>query len=55
MWDLVPQPGIKWGSLHWELRVLVTGPPGKSQGYGFLSKVNYFLKRKKEKRGKKPN
>ena len=27
MWDLLP-PGIN--PLHWELRVLTTGPPGKS-------------------------
>ena len=31
MWDLVPWPGIKPGPLHWELRVLVIGPPGKSR------------------------
>ena len=30
MWDLVPWPGIKLCPLHWELRVLATGPPGKS-------------------------
>ena len=28
IWDLVPWPGNP-GALHWELRVLVTGPPGK--------------------------
>ena len=31
VWDLVPWPGIKPGPLHWERRVLTTGPPGKSQ------------------------
>ena len=29
MWDLVPLPGIEPGPLHWELRVLTTGPSGK--------------------------
>ena len=31
MWDLVPWLGIKPGILHWEHRVLATGPSGKSQ------------------------
>ena len=43
MWDLVPGPGIKpgpfalelqgsnLGPLHWNYRVLVPGPPGKTQ------------------------
>ena len=31
MWDLVLQPGIDTGPLHWERRVLATGPPGKFQ------------------------
>ena len=38
-WDLIPWPGIKWGPLHWEHRVLVPGSPGKSQcpvSYVFL-------------------
>ena len=30
MRDLVPQPGLNLGPLHWEHRVLATGPPGKS-------------------------
>ena len=29
IWDLVPWPGIEPRPLHWELRVLATGPPGK--------------------------
>ena len=29
MWDPVPWPGIKPGLLHWEHRILATGPPGK--------------------------
>ena len=33
MWDLVPQPGIESGSLHWELGVLAPGPAGKSLGW----------------------
>ena len=28
MWDGVLWPGIKPGNLHWEHRVLATGPPG---------------------------
>ena len=31
--DLVPWTGIKPGPLHWELRVLATGPAEKSQLY----------------------
>ena len=30
---LVPRPGIEPGPLHWEHRVLATGPPGKSPKY----------------------
>ena len=30
MWGLVPWRGIEPGPLHWEQRVLATGPPGKS-------------------------
>ena len=30
MWDLFPWSGIYLGPLHWEHRVLATGPPGKS-------------------------
>ena len=31
LWDLVPWPGIKPGTLYWELGVLAAGPPEKSQ------------------------
>ena len=31
MWDPVPWPGIKPRPLHWECRILATGPTGKSQ------------------------
>ena len=30
MWNLVPCPGVEPGALHWECRILVTGPSGKS-------------------------
>ena len=30
MWNLAPRLGIEPGTLHWEGRVLVTGPPGRS-------------------------
>ena len=30
MRDLAPRPGIEPETLHWEYRVLATGPPGKS-------------------------
>ena len=33
MWDLVPDQGSNLGPLHWELGVLATGPPGKSQQF----------------------
>ena len=32
-WDLVPHPGIKPRSLHWEPAVLATVPPGKPLYY----------------------
>ena len=31
MWDLVPGPGSNQGPLHWKLKVLATGPSGKSR------------------------
>ena len=31
MWDLVTWSVIKLGLLHWELGILATEPPGKSQ------------------------
>ena len=30
VWNLVPCPGVEPGALHWECRILVTGPSGKS-------------------------
>ena len=30
MWELAPWPGIKHRPPDWELRVLASGPPGKS-------------------------
>ena len=39
MWDLVPWQGIEPGSLHWEHRVLATGPRG-SPG-SFFSSVQF--------------
>ena len=33
MWDLVPQPGIEPGPLHWERGVLAPGPAEKSPGW----------------------
>ena len=37
MWDLVPWPGVEPGSLHWERRVLATGPPEKSWWQSLLA------------------
>ena len=31
VWNLFPGQGLNLGPLHWEHRVLVIGPPGKSQ------------------------
>ena len=39
MWDLVPWPGTEPGPLHWECRVLTTGPPGKSLLYSKVKKL----------------
>ena len=39
MWDLVPWPGIEPGPLHWEHRVLTTGPPRKSLLYSKVKKL----------------
>ena len=47
MWDVVPDQESNLGPLHWELRVLVTGLPGKSQ-------VSHFNKRMLQFRGMKP-
>ena len=43
MWDLVPQPQIIPVPLHWEHRVLFTGPPGKSQGCMYLLELWFSL------------
>ena len=37
MWDLLLQPGIEPGSLHWELGVLSTGPLRMSLGWLHLN------------------
>ena len=42
MWDLVSWPGIKPGSLHWEWKVLATGPPRKFL-FIFLMKLFFSL------------
>ena len=43
VWDLVPRPGIRQGSLRWELWVLATGLPGKSQAWNLFNKlIKYF-------------
>ena len=42
MWDRVPWPGIQPRPLHWEHRVLATGPPGKSLT-DFLNHLNKYL------------
>ena len=39
-----PDWGLKLGSLHWERRVLTTGPPGKSLGTSILTRVQLPLK-----------
>ena len=36
MWDLVPRQGSNLGPLHWEHRVLATGPPRKSHHILFI-------------------
>ena len=36
MWDFIFRPEIEPGPLHWECRVLATGPPGKSPNIHFL-------------------
>ena len=38
MWIVVPNQGSNPGPLHWEHRVLPTGPPGKSLEGWFLTK-----------------
>ena len=35
MWNWFPDQGSNPGPLHWEHRVLATGPPGKSPGHTF--------------------
>ena len=36
MWDLVSWIRIRLRLLHWEFRVLVTGPPGKSLMFAYV-------------------
>ena len=43
MWNLVPWPGMEQDPLHWEHRVLTTGPPGNSWEKCFL--MRYFHKK----------
>ena len=43
MGDVVPWSGIKPRPLHWEHRVLATGPPGKSHMYHFKLEFSSFL------------
>ena len=40
LWDLVPWPGWYTHSLHWKLKILTTGLPGKSNNILFLKLVN---------------
>ena len=46
-WGISTRDGI-WAPLQWEHRILVTGPPGKSQGhrYFWVMVLNCFLGRK---------
>ena len=43
MWDLVPWPGIELVPLHWECRVLATGPPGESPAFLLFLFLSFFL------------
>ena len=43
MWDLVPQPVMGPGPLHWEHRALATEPPGKSLINLFSSPSHFVL------------
>ena len=52
MWDLVPDQGSNLGPLHWELRVLATGPPGKSQQF-LIKESNLSFRRIPLKKKKK--
>ena len=42
MWDLVLTQGLNPPSLHWELEVLATGLPGKSQDDRFYVKCMHL-------------
>ena len=52
MWDLVPDQGSNLGPLHWELRVVATGPPGKSQQF-LIKESNLSFRRIPLKKKKK--
>ena len=54
MWDLVPDQGSNLGPLHWELRVVATGPPGKSQQF-LIKESNLSFRRIPLKKKKKKN
>ena len=45
MYDLIPWPGIEPWPLHWELRVLATGPLGKSQILFIFQEIIAALKK----------
>ena len=52
MWDLVPQPGIKWGSLHWELS-LSHWTTRQVPRLWFPKQSKLFFKKKERKKGGK--
>ena len=51
MWELIPWPGLNLNTLHWKLRLLTTGPPGKSQK-PFLLRTSYWPLLLRQKAGK---
>ena len=42
-WDIVLWPEMNLGPLHWEHRILATGPPEKSHAVIFLTSLLYCL------------
>ena len=55
MWDILPEQGLNLGHLHWDYRVLATGPPGKSHN-SYTLNLSESLKNKQEwTKGKNPN
>lgn len=42
MWNLVPDQGSNLGPVHWELKILASGPPGKCQFFSPFARNSWL-------------